>query len=108
VVGTDYTHGSAAGTGCGASDYNVNSAGYTTGGVTGTESFGSDQVVERPVGVGVAEVPVVVTEQQRVHTGERCCRCCCCCCCCAAACAVDWKALPVSCRIHMVCYCLHC
>jgi hypothetical protein len=77
VVGTDYTRGSAAGTGYGASDYNANTAGYTTGagGVTGTESYntsGTDQVVERPVGVGVAEVPVVVTEQERVHTGERC------------------------------------
>ncbi|WIA39201.1 hypothetical protein OEZ86_005326 [Tetradesmus obliquus] len=53
-------------TGVGHHNTDVVGSGMTGTGVT--ESFGSDQVVERPVGVGVAEVPVVVTEQERVHT----------------------------------------
>lgn len=79
-VGPDYTRGSAAGT-TGYDTVGHHHTGVTGTGMTGTgatESFGSDQVVERPVGMGVAEVPVVVTEQERVHTGEWCCCCCCC------------------------------
>ncbi|KAF6256758.1 hypothetical protein COO60DRAFT_78021 [Scenedesmus sp. NREL 46B-D3] len=60
LVQTGYAH---TGTGYGASDYNANTAGYTTG----TESYSSERVEERPVAVGVAEVPVVVTGQERVH-----------------------------------------
>jgi hypothetical protein len=68
-VGPDYTRESAAGTA-----YDANTVGYnSTDSYGATGSLGAtDQVVERPVGVGVAEVPVVVTEQERVHTGEWC------------------------------------
>lgn len=61
-------------------DYNtVGATGATTGlGATSvstsTSSGYQEEVVERPVGVGVAEVPVVVTEQERIghhHHEER-------------------------------------
>jgi hypothetical protein len=73
-VGPDYTRGAAAGSGYDNAGYTSGFGGGVTGtetyGATGTETYGSEQVVERPVGVGVAEVPVVVTEQERVRSGE--------------------------------------
>ncbi|KAF6256759.1 hypothetical protein COO60DRAFT_78118 [Scenedesmus sp. NREL 46B-D3] len=54
VTGKGHEHETGyanTGAGYGASDYNANTAGYTTGttGVTGTESYGSERVEDRPI-----------------------------------------------------------
>jgi hypothetical protein len=67
-VDNTYNTGGVAGTGVagtGATGLAANSMNTSLSGSSGYQ----EGVVERPVGVGVAEVPVVVTEQERLGMG---------------------------------------